>query len=111
MWCWGVVVWCGRLGAGCGWVGVVEGYCCFCVVECFLLESCGEFEFVVEFVDNDQGSKTLACFWAGPRYREARVARAETLRTGVRAVRAPPVGTATVLWGPDREGSGRSISI
>ena len=31
-------------------VGVVEGYCCFVVVECFL-EGCGQFEFVVELVD------------------------------------------------------------
>ena len=51
--CWGVVAWC-------GWVGVVEGYCRFIVVECFL-ESCGEFESVVEFVDGYEGSETLAC--------------------------------------------------
>ena len=41
--CWGVV-------ACCGWVGVVEGYCCFVVVECFLEGRC-ELEFVVELVD------------------------------------------------------------
>ena len=45
-------------------VGVVEGYCCFLVVECFL-EGCGEFEFVVEFVDGYEGSETLACFFGG----------------------------------------------
>ena len=42
----------------------MEGYCCFVVVECFL-ESCGEFEFVVEFVDGDEGSETLASFFGG----------------------------------------------
>ena len=50
-----MVAWCGR-------VGVVEGYCCFLFVERFL-EGCGEFEFVVEFVDGDEGSETLACFF------------------------------------------------
>ena len=40
--CWG-------MGAWCRGVGVVEGYCCFCVVERFL-EGRSEFEFVVEFV-------------------------------------------------------------
>ena len=55
--CWGVIAWC-------GWVGVVEVYCCFLIVECFL-ESCGEFESVVEFVDGDEGSEALACFFGG----------------------------------------------
>ena len=55
--CWGGVAWC-------GWVSVVEGCCCFCVVECFL-EGFGEFEFVVEFVDGDEGSESLACFFGG----------------------------------------------
>ena len=45
-------------------VGVVEGCCCFCVVECFL-EGRGEFELVVEFVDGDEGGETLACFFGG----------------------------------------------
>ena len=54
-------VWYGRVGVGCGGVGVVKGYCCFLVVECFL-EIRGEFEFVVEFVYGDEGSKALACF-------------------------------------------------
>ncbi len=52
---WGVVAWC-------GWVGVVEGDCYFLVVERFL-ESCGEFEFVVEFVDGDEGSESFASFF------------------------------------------------
>ena len=46
MWCWGGVgVWYGRVGVGCGGMGVVEGYmyCCFLVVDCFL-EGRGEFE-------------------------------------------------------------------
>jgi len=34
-------------------MGVVEGYCCFCVVERFL-EGRGEFKFVVEGVDGDE---------------------------------------------------------
>ena len=55
--CWGMVAWC-------RWVGVVEGYCCFVVVECFL-ESCGEFESVVEFVDGDEGRESFACFFGG----------------------------------------------
>ena len=55
--CRGVVAWCGG-------VGVVEGCCCFCVVECFL-EGRGEFESVVEFVDGDEGSETFACFFRG----------------------------------------------
>jgi hypothetical protein len=58
--CLGVVVWC-------GWVGVVEDYCCFLVVECFL-EGRGEFESVgtyVEFVDGDEGSESFACFFGG----------------------------------------------
>ena len=54
---WGVVAWC-------GWVGVVEVYCCFLIVECFL-ESCGEFESVVEFVDGDEGRESFACFFGG----------------------------------------------
>jgi hypothetical protein len=45
-------------------VGVVEGCCCFCVVECFL-EGRGEFELVVEFVDGDEGRETLASFFGG----------------------------------------------
>ena len=55
--CWGVVAWC-------RWVGVVEGYCCFVVVECFL-EGCGQFEFVVEFVDGDECGESFACFFGG----------------------------------------------
>jgi hypothetical protein len=55
--CWGVV---DRRG----WVGVVEGYCCFVVVECFL-EGRGEFEFVVELVDGDEGRESFACFFRG----------------------------------------------
>ena len=55
--CWGVV-------ARRGWVGVVEGYCRFCVVERFL-ECCGELEFVVEFVDGDEGSESFASFFGG----------------------------------------------
>ncbi len=55
--CWGVVAWC-------GWVGVVEGDCCFLDVERFL-EGCGEFEFVVELVDGDEGSETFASFFGG----------------------------------------------
>ena len=47
--CWGVFAWC-------GWVGVVEGDCCFLVVKRFL-EGCGEFEFVVELVDGDEGGE------------------------------------------------------
>ena len=49
-------VWYGRVGALCGGMGVVEGHCCFCVVE-RLLEGRSEFEsvlvrvLVVEFVD------------------------------------------------------------
>ena len=50
--CWGVVAWC-------GWVGVVEGDCCFLVIERFL-EGRGELKFVVEFVDGDEGSEALA---------------------------------------------------
>ena len=42
----------------------MEVYCCFLIVECFL-ESCGEFESVVEFVDGDEGSETLAGFFGG----------------------------------------------
>ena len=53
--CWGVV-------ACCGWVGVVEGYCCFVVVECFLEGRC-ELEFVVELVNGDEGSEALASFF------------------------------------------------
>jgi hypothetical protein len=45
-------------------VSVVEGCCCFCVVECFL-EGFGEFEFVVEFVDGDEGSESFASFFGG----------------------------------------------
>ena len=45
-----------------GGVGVLAGYCCFCVVQCFL-ECCGELEFVVEFIDCDEGSESLACFF------------------------------------------------
>ena len=41
------------MSAWCGGVGVVEGNCCFCVVERFL-EGCGEFEFVVKGVDGDE---------------------------------------------------------
>ena len=52
--CRGVVAWC-------GWVGVVECDRCFLVIERFL-EGRGELEFVVEFVDGDEGSETLACF-------------------------------------------------
>ena len=56
MWCWSWVgVWYGR-------VGVVEGYCCFVVVKCFL-ESCGELEFVVELVNGDEGSEAFASFF------------------------------------------------
>ena len=55
--CWGVVAWC-------GWVGVVEGDCCFLVIKRFL-EGRGEFEFVVEFVDGDEGGETLARFFGG----------------------------------------------
>ena len=40
------LVWCWRVSAWCWGMGVVEGYCCFCVVERFL-EGRGEFEFVV----------------------------------------------------------------
>ncbi len=60
----GCLVWEGGrwvLQVGCGGVGVVKGYCCFLAVECFLKVR-GEFEFVVEFVDRDEGSKALACF-------------------------------------------------
>ena len=59
-------IWYGRVGVGCGGggVGVVEGYCCFVVVKCFL-KSSGEFESVVEFVDGDEGSEALACFFGG----------------------------------------------
>ena len=56
---WGVgngVLVCWGMGAWCRGVGVVEGYCCFCVVECFL-EGRGELEFAVEFVDGDEGSE------------------------------------------------------
>ena len=49
--CRGVVAWC-------GWVGVVECDCCFLVIERFL-EGRGELEFVVEFVDGDEGSETF----------------------------------------------------
>ena len=45
-----VGAWCG------GWVqvvGVVEGYCCFLVIE-RILEGRGELEFVVEGVDGDE---------------------------------------------------------
>ena len=45
-----------------GGVGVLAGYCCFCVVKCFL-EGRGELESVVEFVDGDEGSESLACFF------------------------------------------------
>ena len=63
MWCWcWVGVWCGEVGAGCGGMGVVEGYCCVVVVKCFL-ESCGELEFVVELVNGDEGSEALASFF------------------------------------------------
>ncbi len=55
--CWGVVAW--R-----GWVVVVEGYCRFRVVERFL-EGRGEFEFVVEIVDGDEGRESFACFFRG----------------------------------------------
>ena len=64
MWYWGVGVWYGRVGAGYGGVGVVERYCCFVVVECFL-EGCGQFEFVVEFVDGDECGESFACFFGG----------------------------------------------
>ena len=37
---------------------------CFCVVKCFL-EGRGELESVVEFVDGDEGSESLACFFGG----------------------------------------------
>ena len=50
VWCWWVGAWCG------GWVqgvGVVEGYCCFLVIE-RILEGRGELEFVVEGVDGDE---------------------------------------------------------
>ena len=49
--CRGVVAWC-------GWVGVVECDRCFLVIERFL-EGRGE------FVDGDEGSETLACFFGG----------------------------------------------
>ena len=55
LWCWWLVYWYRGLG-------VLEGYCCFCVVECFL-EGRGELEFVVEFVDGDEGSELFACFF------------------------------------------------
>ena len=55
--CWGVVAWC-------GWVGIVEVYCCLVVVECFL-EGRREFESVVEFVDGDEGGESFACFFGG----------------------------------------------
>ena len=42
----------------------MEGYCRFIVVECFL-ESCGEFESVVEFVDGDSRYTTLYTFSVG----------------------------------------------
>ena len=42
----------------------MEVYCCFLIVECFL-ESCGEFESVVEFVDGDEGRESFACFFGG----------------------------------------------
>ena len=45
-------------------MGVLEGCYCFCVVECFL-EGRGEFEFVIELVDGDEGSETLASFFGG----------------------------------------------
>ena len=57
-------VWYGRVGVGCGGVGVVEGYCCVVVVKCFL-EGSGEFESVVEFVDGDKGSEAFASFFGG----------------------------------------------
>ena len=61
VWCWWMGDWYrGVLGG----VGVLAGYRCFCVVECFL-EGCGEFESVVEFVDGNEGSETLACFFRG----------------------------------------------
>ena len=47
------LVWCWRVSAWCGGVGVVEGYCCFLVVERFL-EGSGQLEFVVEGVDGDE---------------------------------------------------------
>ena len=43
---------CWRGSAGCWGVGVVEGDCCFLVVERFL-KGCGELEFVVEGVDGE----------------------------------------------------------
>ena len=57
LWCWWLVYWYRGLG-------VLEGYCCFCVVECFL-EGRGDFEFVVELVDGDEGGETLASFFGG----------------------------------------------
>ena len=47
------LVWCWRVSAWCGGVGVVEGYCCFVVVDRFL-EGRGELELVVEGVDGDE---------------------------------------------------------
>ena len=44
---------CWRVSAWCGGVGVVEGNCCFSVVERFL-EGSGQLEFVVEGVDGDE---------------------------------------------------------
>jgi hypothetical protein len=44
---------CWRVSAWCGGVGVVEGNCCFGVVERFL-EGRGELELVVEGVDGDE---------------------------------------------------------
>ena len=43
---------CWRGSAWCWGVGVVEGDCCFLVVERFL-KGCGELEFVVEGVDGE----------------------------------------------------------
>ena len=58
----GVVAWC-------GWVGVVEVYCCFLIVECFL-ESCGEFESVVEFVDGDDLQRWYRAIYLKSRVRD-----------------------------------------
>ena len=47
------LVWCWRVSAWCGEVGVVECNCCFVVVERFL-KGRGELELVVEGVDGDE---------------------------------------------------------
>ena len=49
----GCLMRCWRVSAWCGGVGVVEGDCCFSVVERFL-EGRGKLEFVVEGVDGDE---------------------------------------------------------